>query len=187
MVITALHYLKTNGFSGISDDIIYNALKLMKVPGRFQILSDSPLIIYDPAHNFDALLNLTDALKKYFPEKKKTYIISMMKDKADKNTLGIFKNLNVIYCLLDDQRAYIPGNDEFNSIVSDDNVIVDMIKQMYKEDVMIIFTGTFRMYSKAVTYRIQSLKRVLDNSLLLLYNFDFFNTMNYFFNFTVSI
>lgn len=49
-----------------------------------------------------------------------------------------------------DQRAYIPGNDEFNSIVSDDNVIVDMIKQMYKEDVMIIFTGTFRMYSKAV-------------------------------------
>ena len=150
VVITALCYLRTNGFPGISNDIIYRELEKIQIPGRFQTLCFNPLIIYDPAHNFDALNNLINALKEYFPGKKKIFIISMMKDKADNKTLGLFKGLDLIYYLLDDQRAYIPGNDEFNSIVSDDNIIVDILKKSDTDNMMIIFTGTFRIYSSAV-------------------------------------
>lgn len=150
VVITALNILKTHGFTSVSDAVICQVLKHIEVPGRFQILSRVPMIIYDPAHNFEALNNLIDALQRYFPGKKLLFIISMMRDKADNNTIGLFKNLDVIYYLLNDQRAYIPVNNEFKNAVSDDNIIIELLKNNVKDESMIIFTGTFRLYNLAL-------------------------------------
>ncbi len=149
VVITALSCLKTNGFPAILYSTIYRELKKIQVPGRFQILRADPLIIYDPAHNYDSLKNLLNGLETYYSDKKKVFIFSMMKDKADAKTLELLTDLDVVYFLLDDERAYKPDN-KFKLIISDENIIVDILQKVDDINSMIIFTGTFRIYNHAV-------------------------------------
>ncbi len=149
VVLASLSFLKQNGFPGIADDIIYNELEILSVPGRFQTLNLNPLIVYDPAHNFNAIKNLIDGLDEFYSEKSKTYIISMMRDKADSSTLNLFKNKKTIFYLLNDERAYIPESGEFALLVNNDNIIIDILKKT-TNDTMIIFTGTFRIYNSAI-------------------------------------
>jgi len=151
VVITALLYLRVNGFFNISDIIIYTELEKIVVPGRFLKLCNNPLIIYDPAHNFDALKNLLDGLTAFYPDKNKLFILSIMKDKADDKTIGLFKNSDVIYYQLDDERAYIPEDNKFKLKASNDNIIIDIIKKLNKDNIMIIFTGTFRIYNHSIS------------------------------------
>jgi len=150
VVIAALKELTITGYKNITDEIIYNQLEKINVPGRFQIINENPLIIFDPAHNYNALNNLITGLEKTYSNTKKIFILSMMKDKADDKTLGLFKNQEVIYYLLNDERSYIPDANEFKIIISDFNIIIDIVKKAEKNDLMIIFTGTFRHYNDAI-------------------------------------
>jgi len=150
LVISALSYLKSSVFKGISDKIICRELEKIEVPARFQKLNMHPLIIFDPAHNFDALNNLVKGLNTFYPEKKKLFIISMMKDKAEFRTLELLSTLDAIYYVLNDERSYVAENDKFNIITSDDNIVIDIMKKINENGGMIIFTGTFRIYNNAV-------------------------------------
>jgi len=162
VVITALNYLRVNGFQSISNDVIYKELEKIQVPGRFQLLYTNPVIIYDPAHNFDALNNLINGLEKFYSDKKKVFVLSMMKDKADTKTLDLLKKQDVVYFLLNDERAYIPDNDKFKLIISDENIVVDILQQTDDINGMIIFTGTFRIYNHAVNITNELQKRDLN-------------------------
>jgi dihydrofolate synthase/folylpolyglutamate synthase len=157
-VITTLLLLRLKGFPEISSQVIYTELEKLQVPGRFQRLIYDPMIVYDPAHNYDALNNLIEGLKIYYPDRKKKYILSMMKDKADNKTLDLLKDSDVIYYLLHDERAYIPDENKFKLIVSDKNIIIDILQKLNKDEYMIVFTGTFRIYEHAL-YISQILKK----------------------------
>ena len=162
VVITALNYLRVNGFQSISNDVIYKELEKIQVPGRFQLLYTNPVIIYDPAHNFDALNNLINGLEKFYSDKKKVFVLSMMKDKADTKTLDLLKKQDVVYFLLNDERAYMPDHDKFKLIISDENIVVDILQQTDDINGMIIFTGTFRIYNHAVNITNELQKRDLN-------------------------
>ncbi len=151
VAITALNHLKSNGFPDISNEIILSVFEKINVPGRFQILHDTPLIIYDPAHNFDSLKNLLDGLEEYYPDKKKIYIFSIMMDKAEKKTLNLLKNSDVMYYILNDERAYIPEDKQFKYSVSDEKKIIEILQHSAENFEMLIFTGTFRIYHHAVS------------------------------------
>ena len=73
-----------------------------------------------------------------------------MKDKADDKTLGLLADKNVMYYILDDERAYIPVDNKFKLIISGENIIVDILRHSDNVYDMIIFTGTFRIYNLAV-------------------------------------
>jgi len=150
LVITALNYLKLYSSYNISDDTIYKTLENIKVPGRFQTLNDRPLIVYDPAHNFDALNNLINDLNKFYPDKNKLFFVSMMKDKANNKILELLKNVNAVYITLPDERGYIPDKKIFK-IISDKNNLIEIISNINTIDEMIIFTGTFRIYDYALS------------------------------------
>jgi dihydrofolate synthase/folylpolyglutamate synthase len=150
LAITAALYLQRGNFPHISQEIIYACIKNADVPGRFQKLCLEPLIIFDPAHNFESLNNLICGLEKFYPKKKKNIIISLMKDKAESKTLDLFKNSDTYYYYLDDERAYTPESCNFKEIITDEKIILDIIKNAYLNDEMIIFTGTFRIYSHAL-------------------------------------
>ncbi len=149
IVIMALITLREKKGMHITDENIRKSLADISIPARFQILAGSPLVIYDPAHNYMALNNLINGLDKYYNYKEKVYILSLMKDKAEENTLEIFKELNTVYFILNDPRGYIPCSNQFKIITSDTKIIIDMILKADKNKSMFIFTGTFRMFSKA--------------------------------------
>ncbi len=149
VIASALH-LKKNNFPLISEEIIYTTLKKAEVPGRFQKLSSKPLIIYDPAHNFQSLESLFRGLNTYYSDKKKKFIITLMKDKAETETIEIFNSSDVYYYPINDERAYIPEPNRFKNIISNDDEIIEIFKEGYKNNEMIIFTGTFRIFSHAL-------------------------------------
>ncbi len=150
VVINALLHLKSGGFPAVSSEVIYSVLEKIEVPGRFKVLNDLPLVIYDPAHNFDAIKNLISGLDTFYKDKKKIFIISMMRDKADNKTRALFADQDVYYFILDDERAYVPDNDMFKLITSEESIIVDTLQKLDNNYKMIIFTGTFRIYNHAV-------------------------------------
>lgn len=159
MAITAIINLQASGFYKIKDSIIYKVLSDIKIPGRFQKLFDDPIIIFDPAHNYDALKNLLEGLNIFYKDKKILLVISMMKDKADKKTIDLFKKSHVIYYLLNDERAYIPDNKFFKLIISNNDLIFDIINENRNNNFMILFTGTFRIFKHALSV-VDNLKEI---------------------------
>jgi len=142
---------------------LYNGIKNISLKGRYQIISTSPEIIIDVAHNADSAEKLRDNLEKY--PKKNTYaVIGLLKDK---DVYSLVKPmLNVIdrwYCgTIDNQRGM--NSDEIkarmlsmvdkNSIVTHDNMIDSFVSAMSKlqaNDRLIIY-GSFYTVSEFLDY-----------------------------------
>ena len=64
----ALDILAASGFE-ISDDDIFSGFAEVKWKGRFEILSENPLFIFDGGHNIHGILYAALSIKKYFGEK----------------------------------------------------------------------------------------------------------------------
>lgn len=60
---------------------IINALSKTTWPGRFEPLSFSPLVILDGAHNEPAVKELGKTITEHFPQRKITFIVSILADK----------------------------------------------------------------------------------------------------------
>ncbi|MBN2693479.1 bifunctional folylpolyglutamate synthase/dihydrofolate synthase [bacterium] len=65
----------------ITEDIIIKGISKAYWPGRFEIMSESPLIIRDVAHNPQGVDVLSQSLKKLYKDRKKITIFGVMKDK----------------------------------------------------------------------------------------------------------
>lgn len=65
----------------IDEKYIKEGIAAAKNPARFEIISKSPLTIYDGAHNPNGMRALTSAMRRYFPDAKRTVIFACMRDK----------------------------------------------------------------------------------------------------------
>lgn len=74
-------------FSSIDELRIRDTLKNLKMPGRLEVISRDPLIIFDIAHNQQAVKTLIRSLK-LLTEKKPVVVFGIMKDKDLKSFLG---------------------------------------------------------------------------------------------------
>ncbi|HPR36075.1 MAG TPA: Mur ligase family protein [Spirochaetota bacterium] len=147
----ALLLLKANHFSAITTNSIINCIRDIRIPGRYQKLSFTKHIYFDPAHNYASLLAILNGLKTLFPTFKTKIILSMMKDKIIPEVIELLETEkeNIIYYLIDDQRAFIPENNQFYLITDDRNIIFKELKSDINNTI-IIFTGTFRIYDFAL-------------------------------------
>jgi dihydrofolate synthase/folylpolyglutamate synthase len=84
--------LKTANDRGlpISEDAIRDGFRTVRWLGRFQILSRSPMVVVDSAHNRDSALKLRIALDDYFPGQPVTLIFGAS---GDKDIEGMFIEL----------------------------------------------------------------------------------------------
>lgn len=80
LCIEVFEILNTLGYN-INLENIKNGLKTVIHKGRMEQLNDKPLIIFDGAHNEPAIKNLQDMIKMYYKQKKRVYIISILKRK----------------------------------------------------------------------------------------------------------
>ena len=87
VVLEAINVLKQNGFN-ISDTSLKKSLKQIIHPGRFEIIQNTPLTIFDGAHNEDALENFISAVKSLYKNKTYTFLISQITTKDYKKFIS---------------------------------------------------------------------------------------------------
>ncbi|MBR2000714.1 MAG: bifunctional folylpolyglutamate synthase/dihydrofolate synthase [Firmicutes bacterium] len=74
-------------------DAVSRGLKLAVQPGRFEIISEEPLVILDGAHNQDGIRTLQESLSKHFTGKRLLCVLGVLKDKAVGDILTELKPL----------------------------------------------------------------------------------------------
>lgn len=72
---------------------IIQGLARAEWPGRFQCLSEEPLIFIDGAHNEDGAAALRESVEAYFPERRKILIMGVF---ADKDYRAILKEMQSV-------------------------------------------------------------------------------------------
>ena len=107
--VTAAKKLRDYGFS-ISDESIVTGIYDFTIPGRMEIVSQSPLIILDGGHNEGCLRSLRTMADSYLRDKKITLLMSFMKDKDYTTALEIIAPIaeNIIFTLTDSVRGEKP-------------------------------------------------------------------------------
>ncbi len=85
----ALQEVRQRGYA-IDDEAIRQGFHSVSWPGRFQILSRSPVVVIDSAHNRDSALRLRIALDDYFPGQPVTLVFGAL---ADKDIPGMLAEL----------------------------------------------------------------------------------------------
>lgn len=80
LAIRAIEQLKRRGFV-IPDKALKAGLGNTKWFGRFSIINNNPPVIVDGGHNRQGAAVLADSLRTYFPEKKITFVLGILKDK----------------------------------------------------------------------------------------------------------
>ena len=95
---TALAALRASGLN-VSEQAIRDGIERAILPGRFQIVSESPRVIFDVAHNPHAAEYLTGRLKKLVKSGRVLAVIGMLHDKDIAGTLAWLKSVvDVWYC-----------------------------------------------------------------------------------------
>lgn len=80
LALDGVQQLRLAGYE-ISDEQVREGMRETKWKGRFSVIRENPYVIIDGAHNPDAALRLREAVEKYFPDRKKYYIMGVFSDK----------------------------------------------------------------------------------------------------------
>jgi len=78
--LTALLILREWGLD-FRKDAVENALLGLSWPGRIQIISNNPLVVFDVAHNRDSFLALLGTLRNYLGVEKSVFLLGFVKGK----------------------------------------------------------------------------------------------------------
>lgn len=157
LAAAAAMLLGTMGYS-ISDGSIRSGLGRSHIPGRFALLSSSPTVIFDPAHNPSAIETLATSVRELYPGRRYAVVMSVMKDK---DYARIFKLISrglpgpLYYYELDDVRCLRPRDGRHGAgtvparCFSSLQELCDRLKTEIDSRTAVIVTGTFRLYSAA--------------------------------------
>lgn len=69
----------------LSDEAVYRGMLNASWPGRFEILSERPVIIVDGAHNIDGMARFSSSIVHMYQNKPITLVFGMMRDKQYKD------------------------------------------------------------------------------------------------------
>lgn len=142
----------------ISDEALRVGLKTVIHKGRFEKINETPLMIFDGAHNKPAIENFIKSCDMYYKNQNKVYIISILKTKDYKmilkellkkqKSIFIFTDGNNkdIYVskeeLLETAKEYTNNKKLYIQNLED---AIDFVKEKHINDV-IFFVGSFYVY-----------------------------------------
>ncbi|MCA9407575.1 MAG: bifunctional folylpolyglutamate synthase/dihydrofolate synthase, partial [Candidatus Omnitrophica bacterium] len=117
VAIKIIKALKVLGWT-VSDQAIFNGLKKVVWPGRFEIIQKKPYVILDGAHTQHSMKVLMETIKEFFPTQKITVVLGFSNDK---DYLGMCKELKgligqVILTKADHPRARSLSVEEMNVV-----------------------------------------------------------------------
>ena len=101
-------YCQETGRESASNDLIVQALKETRWPGRLEVLSSEPMMILDGAHNPHAIKALLVTLQERFADYHKEILFTCIKTKALEDMLDLLEtvpNSQLTLTCFDDSRA----------------------------------------------------------------------------------
>ncbi len=87
-VLSVVEVLRKKGFS-VPEDALRKGFAEVRWMGRFEVLGKHPLFITDGAHNPAGIRTFADTVHTLFPDKKKIFIMGMLRDKDFEESLAI--------------------------------------------------------------------------------------------------
>ena len=140
--------LKQKGYK-IGNEAVETGLSTVIHKARFEMIKQNPKIIYDGGHNENAAKNLVTTINQYYSEKKKVYIVSLLKTKdyrtvikiltQDKNGVFIFTTGNDANRYVDKEVLYNEAKKYTNNVYKEE--LLDAIKtaqNKYKNEIIMI-------------------------------------------------
>ncbi|MCM3759764.1 bifunctional folylpolyglutamate synthase/dihydrofolate synthase [Alkalihalobacillus oceani] len=97
VAIAALQKLSDQFDYSISEQALKEGLAQAKWNGRFERLSDNPLVIVDGAHNKEGFESLAETLKQHYPQKRYKVLLAATKEKDMKSLLSPFAGLDAAF------------------------------------------------------------------------------------------
>lgn len=159
---TAIAAIKALSYRDIyvDDETIYKGLKTATWPGRMEVMSRSPLILIDGAHNPDGARVLATSMKKYAEYSKLILVFGMLKDKDVTQVIREITPIadTIIVTKPNSDRAMEP--EELALLLPQDKniVVTQTVKEatvqaekLYGDDCAILFAGSLYMIGEART------------------------------------
>ena len=161
IILEALNVLKDKDKLEIKDEVIKKVFKTMTWNGRFEIMSEKPLIIVDGAHNVEGIIELCQTLTK-FTDYQKTIMFAALSDKATDNMVELLLKTDskVVISEFDFYRTKKARdiNKNFNLELAIDykSFLNDKIKSM-TDDEMLVITGSLYFISEVRKFLLTAL------------------------------
>ena len=149
---TALAVLDSIPDMEIARDVIKAGFEKVEFRGRMEILSEVPLVIYDVAHNPQAIVSLFRSLIAHFPDRRIIVAIALLKDKNSEEVIkALSPYAQQLIC------TEIPGHDSSSSAelakigrklgiestsIQNISSAVDEAKQKLDDDSLLIICGS---------------------------------------------
>jgi dihydrofolate synthase/folylpolyglutamate synthase len=109
LVLSALDILKAGGLV-IPEKAIYEGLMKARWSARFEIISESPRIIFDGAHNAEGIRAATNSIRHYFGEERVYVITGVLRDKEyEKIARDIVAVANKAFTITPDNPRALDG------------------------------------------------------------------------------
>ena len=100
VAIATLNALKENGYVNFTDSELKDGLSKATNPARFELLSDSPVVVLDGAHNTNGMTAFKNATQRFVGEKR-ALLVGMLKDKDVNDALALIKGMFDIVVVTD--------------------------------------------------------------------------------------
>ncbi|MCM2531501.1 bifunctional folylpolyglutamate synthase/dihydrofolate synthase [Neobacillus pocheonensis] len=161
LAVVAAQYLTQNGSIVVTEQAIRSGLKHAYWPGRFEIVSENPLIIIDGAHNDEGITALVDELSTRYADRSLHIVFAALKDKKLDQMISKLDQIasQISFVSFDFPRA-AEAKDLFmistsqNKIAVEDNwgdYLDEVIKSIEPNSVLVI-TGSLYFISEVKPY-----------------------------------
>lgn len=111
LALTALLAMKSRGWE-IPEPALDRGMEAARWPGRFERLTENPLMIIDGAHNPDGVGSLVRGLQKLFPGKKLLFVAGVLADKDYDTMFSMVRPLaERFFCVTPESHRALPGAD----------------------------------------------------------------------------
>ena len=161
LAIRVCEILENKGLLPVSVQV-HSGLTKTKIIGRVEVISHSPLILLDGAHNPEAVKAVTATVLSLFPDKNVILVAGMMEDKDIKKTMEPLLEIakTVILTKPEGQRAAQPEaiagliNLRRSENVRITHSVADALRialSLQNDDTLILVTGSFYVAGEART------------------------------------
>ena len=155
LAIEAIEVIQKKGFK-ITKEALREGLATVTNPGRMETIYDNPKIIYDGAHNIPAIENLLEMINMYYPDKDKTYVVSILTRKKYDTMIEILsqdKNARFIFTSGNNDEEFTSKEilyDCAKNVIPEEKIeMMDLekaLRTVIKEGQLTFVIGSFHMY-----------------------------------------
>ena len=149
IALECIDVLRKKGYK-IEESAVRQGLKTVIHKARFEQLKDNPKIIFDGGHNEDAINNLVKTINQYYSDKRKIFILSILKRKdykkvieilsKEKNSIFIFTSGNNEEEYVSKEELYLEAENYLKGKIYKESLqhAIKIAKQEFKTDVIFV-------------------------------------------------